>query len=112
MMGGPRKKAPKTIAVIDPDQLLRRVCVLDLPGGLPGGRLHRRRARSRRPDGLRRSRRPLHRLRSLRDAWKSDGSAAARVRLPADYDAINMMPFEEVVKVLQASRTEATQTQM
>ena len=105
MMAGPRKKAPKTIAVIDPDQLFRRVCVLDLPGRLPvAGCIVEE------PD---RDGRMVCAVRA--DLCIGCGlcvtlgnPTAPQQRefgCPADYDAINMMPWEEVVKTLHELRT-------
>jgi len=98
MMSGPRKKAPKTIAVIDPDSCFRRVRLFDLSGRLPGRRMHRRGKPDR--DGrmvLRRARGSLHRLRPLRDARQPDGrpssaSSAARPTTTPSHDAVGRGP--------------------
>ena len=97
--GGPRKKAPKTIAVIDPDSCFGAFALLDL-----SGRLSRSPAAS--------SKNP-----TAMDEWSAPcaptcASAAASASplgnptapqqrefgCPADYDAINMMPWEECIE--------------
>ena len=61
MMSGPRKKAPKTIAVIDPDS-----------------------------------------------CFGAFACSICQAACPADYDAINMMPWEEVLKTLTSEKVEVT----
>ena len=103
MMSGPRKKAPKTIAVIDPDRCFGAFacsicqaacpvadCIVEEPD--QNGRM----VCAVRADlcigcGL---------------CVTMGNPTAPQQRefgCPADYDAINMMPFEEVVRLLQAS---------
>ena len=93
-----------------PRSLFRRVCVLDLSGGVSRRRLHREEKDS---DG-----RMVCAVRA--DLCIGCGlcvtlgnPTAPQVRefgCPPDYDAINMMPFDMVVKVLEASEKEETTT--
>ena len=103
MMGGPSKEGPEDDCGHRSRPLLWRVCLLDLPGRL-----------SRSPN-------------CIVEEPDRDGRMVCAVRAdlcigcglcvtlgnptapqqrefgcPADYDAINMMPFEEVVKLLTA----------
>ena len=101
MMGGPRKKAPKTIAVIDPDSCFGAFACSICQAACPvAGCIVEE------PD---RDGRMVCAVRA--DLCIGCGlcvtlgnPTAPQQRefgCPADYDAINMMPFEEVVKLLQ-----------
>ena len=102
MMGGPRKKAPKTIAVIDPDRCFGAFACSICQAACPvAGCIVEE------PD---RDGRMVCAVRA--DLCIGCGlcvtlgnPTAPQQRefgCPADYDAINMMPFEEVVKLLTA----------
>jgi len=103
MMSGPRKKAPKTIAVIDPDRCFGAFACSICQAACPVADC-------------------------IVEEPDRDGRMVCAVRAdlcigcglcvtlgnptapqqrefgcPADYDAINMMPFEEVVKALRAT---------
>jgi ferredoxin len=105
MMGGARKKAPKTIAVIDPDRCFGAFACSICQAACPVANC-------------------------IVEEPDRDGRMVCAVRAdlcigcglcvtlgnptapqqrefgcPADYDAINMVPFEEVVKLLQAQET-------
>ena len=110
MMGGPRKKAPKTIAVIDPDRCFGAFACSICQAACPvAGCIVEE------PD---RDGRMVCAVRA--DLCIGCGlcvtlgnPTAPQQRefgCPADYDAINMMPFEEVVKLLTAEepKVEAT----
>ena len=102
MMSGPRKKAPKTIAVIDPDRCFGAFacsicqaacpvagCIIEEPDS--NGRM----VCAVRADlcigcGL------------CVTLGNPTAPQQREFGCPADYDAINMMPFEEVVKLLTA----------
>src|SRR4029078_7718903 len=102
MMSGPRKKAPKTIAVIDPDRCFGAFACSICQAACPGaGCIVEERDR----DGR------------MVCAVRADlcigcglcvtlGNPTAPQQrefgCPADYDAIHMMPFENVAKALQA----------
>ena len=106
MMDGPRKKAPKTIAGDRSGPLFWSVFLFDLPGGVSRRRLHHRGTGSRRAHSVRRSGRPLYWVRVVRDPGEPDGAPnSGNSAVRADYDAINMVPFEEVVRVLQEARS-------
>ena len=105
MMGGPRKKAPKTIAVIDPDACFGAFACSICQAACPvAGCIVEE------PD---RDGRMVCAVRA--DLCIGCGlcvtlgnPTAPQQRefgCPADYDAINMVPFEEVVKLLQAQET-------
>src|SRR5436309_1824776 len=104
MMGGPRKKAPKTIAVIDPDRCFGAFACSICQAACPVASC-------------------------IVEEPDRDGRMVCAVRAdlcigcglcvtlgnptapqqrefgcPPDYDAINMMPFEEVVKLLQEEK--------
>ncbi len=104
MMGGPRKKAPKTIAVIDPDRCFGAFACSICQAACPVANC-------------------------IVEEPDRDGRMVCAVRAdlcigcglcvtlgnptapqqrefgcPPDYDAINMMPFEEVVKIVAGSR--------
>jgi ferredoxin len=85
MMGGPRKKAPKTIAVIDPDRCFGAfacsICQAACPVANCIG------------CGL------------CVTLGNPTAPQQREFGCPPDYDAINMMPFEEVVRLLQAADT-------
>jgi Na+-translocating ferredoxin:NAD+ oxidoreductase subunit B len=106
MMGGARKKAPKTIAVIDPDRCFGAFACSICQAACPVANC-------------------------IVEEPDRDGRMVCAVRAdlcigcglcvtlgnptapqqrefgcPADYDAINMMPFEEVVKLLTAEPSE------
>src|SRR5579885_3229640 len=102
MMSGPRKKAPKTIAVIDPDRCFGAFACSICQAACPvAGCIVEE------PD---RDGRMVCAVRA--DLCIGCGlcvtlgnPTAPQQRefgCPPDYDAINMMPFEEVVKALQA----------
>ena len=100
MMSGPRKKAPKTIAVIDPDRCFGAFACSICQAACPvAGRM----VCAVRADlcigcGL---------------CVTLGNPTAPQIRefgCPPDYDAINMMPFDMVVKVLEASEKEETTT--
>ena len=104
MMGGPRKKAPKTIAVIDPDRCFGAFACSICQAACPvAGCIVEE------PD---RDGRMVCAVRA--DLCIGCGlcvtlgnPTAPQQRefgCPPDYDAINMMPFEEVVKMLQRRR--------
>src|SRR5688500_16481634 len=110
MMSGPRKKAPKTIAVIDPDRCFGAFACSICQAACPvAGCIVEEKDR----DG-----RMVCAVRA--DLCIGCGlcvtlgnPTAPQVRefgCPPDYDAINMMPFELVVQVLQASDKEETTT--
>ena len=110
MMSGPRKKAPKTIAVIDPDRCFGAFACSICQAACPvAGCIVEEKDR----DG-----RMVCAVRA--DLCIGCGlcvtlgnPTAPQVRefgCPPDYDAINMMPFELVVKVLEASEKEETTT--
>ena len=101
MMSGPRKKAPKTIAVIDPDRCFGAFACSICQAACPvAGCIVEE------PD---RDGRMVCAVRA--DLCIGCGlcvtlgnPTAPQQRefgCPPDYDAINMMPFEEVVKILQ-----------
>ena len=110
MMTGPRKKAPKTIAVIDPDRCFGAFACSICQAACPvAGCIVEEKDR----DGR------------LVCAVRADlcigcglcvtlgNPTAPQVRefgCPVDYDAINMMPFELVVKALEDSSKEETTT--
>jgi ferredoxin len=88
MMGGARKKAPKTIAVIDPDSCFGAFACSICQAACPvSGCIVEE------PD------------RDGRMVCAVLGNPTAPQQrefgCPADYDAINMVPYEQVVKVLQ-----------
>ena len=110
MMGGPRKKAPKTIAVIDPDRCFGAFACSICQAACPVADC-------------------------IVEEPDRDGRMVCAVRAdlcigcglcvtlgnptapqqrefgcPPDYDAINMMPFEEVVKMLRTSSGKAEQS--
>ena len=103
MMGGPRKKAPKTIAVIDPDRCFGAFACSICQAACPvAGCIVEEKDR----DGR------------MVCAVRADlcigcglcvtlGNPTAPQQrefgCPPDYDAINMMPFELVVQALEAS---------
>src|SRR3954468_9160741 len=106
MMSGPRKKAPKTIAVIDPDRCFGAFACSICQAACPvAGCIVEE------PD---RDGRMVCAVRA--DLCIGCGlcvtlgnPTAPQQRefgCPADYDAINMMPFEEVVKLLTAEPAE------
>src|ERR1700694_6026699 len=110
MMSGPRKKAPKTIAVIDPDSCFGAFAVSICQAACPvAGCIVEE------PD---RDGRMVCAVRA--DLCIGCGLCVAlgnptapqlrEFGCPTDYDAINMMPFEEVVKILQASGKEEMTT--
>ena len=108
MMGGPRKKAPKTIAVIDPDRCFGAFACSICQAACPvAGCIVEE------PD---RDGRMVCAVRA--DLCIGCGlcvtlgnPTAPQQRefgCPADYDAINMMPFEEVVKAIRSRRGRST----
>src|SRR5687768_12856711 len=110
LMGGPRKKAPKTIAVIDPDLCFGAFACSICQAACPvAGCIVEE------PD---RDGRMVCAVRA--DLCIGCGlcvtlgnPTAPQQRefgCPADYDAINMVPFEDVVKVLEESDKEETTT--
>ena len=111
MMGGPRKKAPKTIAVIDPDRCFGAFACSICQAACPvAGCIVEE------PD---RDGRMVCAVRA--DLCIGCGlcvtlgnPTAPQQRefgCPPDYDAINMVPFEEVVKLLQAQERSADSRQ-
>src|SRR4029078_8978192 len=108
MMSGPRKKAPKTIAVIDPDRCFGAFacsicqaacpvanCIVEEPDR-DGRMVCAVRADLRIGCGL---------------CVTLGNPPAPQVRefgCPPDYDAINMMPFEEVVRIIQQAAAAAS----
>jgi H+/Na+-translocating ferredoxin:NAD+ oxidoreductase subunit B len=103
MMGGPRKKAPKTIAVIDPDACFGAFacsicqaacpvagCIVEEPD-VNGRMVCAVRADLCIGCGL------------CVTLGNPTAPQQREFGCPADYDAINMMPFEEVVKLLTAN---------
>ena len=106
MMSGPRKKTPKTIAVIDPDRCFGAFACSICQAACPvAGCIVEE------PD---RDGRMVCAVRA--DLCIGCGlcvtlgnPTAPQQRefgCPADYDAINMMPFEEVVRILQTENSE------
>jgi H+/Na+-translocating ferredoxin:NAD+ oxidoreductase subunit B len=100
MMGGPRKKAPKTIAVIDPDRCFGAFacsicqaacpvagCIVEEPD-VNGRMVCAVRADLCIGCGL------------CVTLGNPTAPQQREFGCPADYDAINMMPFEDVVKML------------
>ena len=100
MMGGPRKKAPKTIAVIDPDRCFGAFacsicqaacpvagCIVEEPD-VNGRMVCAVRADLCIGCGL------------CVTLGNPTAPQQREFGCPPDYDAINMMPFEEVVKLL------------
>ena len=110
MMTGPRKKAPKTIAVIDPDRCFGAFACSICQAACPvAGCIVEEKDR----DGR------------LVCAVRADlcigcglcvtlgNPTAPQVRefgCPPDYDAINMMPFDLVAKAIEASEKEESTT--
>jgi Na+-translocating ferredoxin:NAD+ oxidoreductase subunit B len=112
MMTGPRKKAPKTIAVIDPDRCFGAFACSICQAACPvAGCIVEEKDR----DG-----RMVCAVRA--DLCIGCGlcvtlgnPTAPQVRefgCPPDYDAINMMPWEDVLKILTTDKSEVeAQTQ-
>ena len=109
MMGGPRKKAPKTVAVIDPDRCFGAFACSICQAACPVADC-------------------------IIEEPDKDGRMVCGVRVdlcigcglcvtlgnptapqprdfgcPADYDAINMVPYDEVVKILEAQQPEVAE---
>ena len=110
MMSGPRKKAPKTIAVIDPDRCFGAFACSICQAACPVADCI---VEEKDRDG-----RMVCAVRA--DLCIGCGlcvtlgnPTAPQIRefgCPPDYDAINMMPFDLVVKVLEESEKEETTT--
>ncbi len=108
-MGGPRKKAPKTIAVIDPDKCFGAFacsicqaacpvasCIVEVPD-TDGRMVCAVRADLCIGCGL------------CVTLGNPTAPQQREFGCPADYDAIDMMPFEAVVKALEAAEAEQPQ---
>src|ERR1051325_3306391 len=108
MMSGPRKKAPKTVAVIDPDRCFGAFACSICQAACPvAGCIVEEPDR----DGRMVCAVPAGLCIGCGLCGSMGNPTAPQQRefgCPVDYDAINMMPWEEVVKMLTADQQPAS----
>jgi NAD-dependent dihydropyrimidine dehydrogenase PreA subunit len=110
MMTGPRKKAPKTIAVVDPDRCFGAFACSICQAACPvAGCIVEEKDR----DGRMICAVRVDLCIGCGLCVTLGNPTAPQVRefgCPPDYDAINMMPYEDVVKLIEASDKQQTTT--